>query len=99
VNIKRTLTQAEARSLLAQRPLARTGLTGAAGEYFVAAELSLRDMRVPAQRHALLRGQRRLDLLDQFGLRVRPDNRVHQLTVPEQSQRRDRHDGVKGGES
>lgn len=39
---KRRLSKGEAAQLLAPRPIALTGLTGAAGEYFVAAELSLR---------------------------------------------------------
>src|SRR4051812_11084460 len=38
----RQLSDQEARRILNARPIARTGLTGAAGEYFVAAELSLR---------------------------------------------------------
>jgi hypothetical protein len=42
VTFKRTLTAEEAEQLLATRPIKMTGLTGAAGEYFVAAELSLR---------------------------------------------------------
>jgi hypothetical protein len=36
------LTAEEAAAVLANRPAARTAMTGAAGEYFVAAELSLR---------------------------------------------------------
>jgi hypothetical protein len=36
------MTDAEVREARASRPIANTGLTGAAGEYFVAAELSLR---------------------------------------------------------